>query len=280
MPFTKSSARYVDPAVGDPVRALENLICRSQLDSTPVVQRFVAEIVSLRDMANVSSLCFLMSGDRRPIGALCMMNSLVHDVQLPACVWSKSANKIVAGATPVGGERIIIIYDVCLTGDTIRAAADNLKAYNQIDTVAALVLFNESGHHFLNTKKLGFPVISIGLNETSSIVCASEFQKTLACVESAPHFSGRKLFLPSPLGSLTAGVAPLKEEPMSKPDDAFSRFTLVQLAVRCVPLIGATACGAIVITQPLSTPTALALLVIQTVLAFTGVGLWITMVNR
>lgn len=107
-----------------------------------VIDAFCRHINLFRDTDGITCLCFIEK-DVGPVGAIGMLASLVRELKLPACIyrsgyWSPHAK--LAGHRPIPTDRVVLVYDLLVSGDGIREAADDLKTCYGVTVVAAIVL--------------------------------------------------------------------------------------------------------------------------------------------
>lgn len=84
-----------------------------------------------------------------PVGAISMLSSLVAETGLPACIyretrWAKGV--AITADKPLSGDRILMVYDLIVTGAGIGAAADIVHEISGATTHAAVVLCGYGPH--------------------------------------------------------------------------------------------------------------------------------------
>lgn len=107
-----------------------------------VVRAFAQRLTLLKEEERISCLCFIEKAVG-PVGALGMLAALVHEVQMPACIYRAaycSRDAKLVGHLPSPTDRVALVYDLLVTGNGIREAAEDLKAAHDVDVAAAVVL--------------------------------------------------------------------------------------------------------------------------------------------
>jgi len=108
-----------------------------------VVSAFLRNIRELVRTESVTSLCFIEK-EVGPVGAISMLSNLVADLGLPASIYRAShwnSRSQVAAYQPKPTDRILLVYDLLVTGDGIAQAAKDLRSRYGVEPVAVVVLF-------------------------------------------------------------------------------------------------------------------------------------------
>jgi|GEM_PF-2851556 len=107
-----------------------------------VVNAFATKIDKLKTELGVSHLGFIAK-EMGPVGTVPMMSALVVASGLPACIYRENywvERTSLAGWRPSSASRVLMVYDVMVTGAGIGSAADVIKNVTGADVVAALIL--------------------------------------------------------------------------------------------------------------------------------------------
>jgi hypothetical protein len=270
--ITKTAYRYVESPISiagtDPVRALERLICEpaEAQNLSDITSRFAATLRVLQETKGVQALCFLLL-DKRPIGTLFMIPKLTEELKIPACVWSKSEQKIVIGQSPRRHDKVALVYDVCLTGSGLLQAAKHLTVELRAEVVGAVVFFNATRKSILVDKKVNFPILSLAIShETLSVAYASKLQEGGERSPATPAPA-------TPLAPDKEGIEMPKEVSMLRSiQSSTTSRVFLSLLGRSVPLFGATACVAFLFLKDVTFPVAVILLLGQGVLSLLGIA--------
>ena len=133
--------------------------------SAPIVAAYLRRIERLRKRHDVTALCFIEK-DVGPVGALAMLSELVRATGLPASVyrqthWSEQA--LITGYIPKNNERLLIVYDLVVTGSGIVQPAIAIEALTGAQCVGAVVVFGYGDRRTqleANGKKIDLEVVA------------------------------------------------------------------------------------------------------------------------
>jgi hypothetical protein len=108
-----------------------------------LISAFSRGIDKVRKATGATGLLFIEK-EAGPLGAVTMLSSLVQETGMPATVYRESrwAGPL-AGRTPDRGDRLIVVYDLIVTGAGILRAAEAVENAVGASCVGAVVL---SGH--------------------------------------------------------------------------------------------------------------------------------------
>lgn len=162
-------ARVGDIALSDTGRPLVPVFEQSISDpvfSSTVVRKFIERVVELRDQLQIDALCFIEK-EAGPIGLITAVSSLVVGSGLPATIyreglWSRHAQ--FSCYQPQRLDRILITYDLNVTGNGLKNVARRLQERFGCQVVGAVVLLGynkdrqviEFDSHHLNVSAFGW----------------------------------------------------------------------------------------------------------------------------
>jgi len=138
-------ARVGDIALSDTGRPLVPVFEQSIADpafSAQVISAFVQRIAELRTQIQIDALCFVEK-EAGPIGLITAISNLVIGTGLPATIyregyWSKRAQ--FTCYEPKTSDRMLIVYDLNVTGNGLRNVADRLYHRFGCQVSGAIVL--------------------------------------------------------------------------------------------------------------------------------------------
>ena len=136
-------------------------VSTSEFPLVPVIEETISDPMLCSDLANkyhslieefsreidIDKLCFVEKAVG-PIGALGLMSSLVERTKLPCCVYREryfADRGRISGSTLAGGDRVLLVYDLIVSGHGLRSVAENLRTHFDTTVNGAVVLFNFSG---------------------------------------------------------------------------------------------------------------------------------------
>jgi orotate phosphoribosyltransferase len=162
-----------------------------------VVDAFARCLVRLCDKEHISCLGFIekIAG---PVGALSMIPELVRELKLPACIYRADhwpTRATLAGYQLRPTDRIALVYDLIVTGDGIRQAAEDLKAKFGATVVAAVVLFGygEKRDKLDNVNGQTIPLEAIGwYNDFAAQIQKVQADKVVQTTNITTLSSGRR----------------------------------------------------------------------------------------
>jgi hypothetical protein len=110
---------------------------------TRIIDVYTRNIIELKETHGISYLCFVEK-PAGPVGALPLLASLVDRVGLPAFIYRENCwlpRAQLAGSIPSPDAKILIVYDLVVTGTGIRDTIQELRRLHGLRVAAALVLF-------------------------------------------------------------------------------------------------------------------------------------------
>jgi len=115
----------------------------------------------------IGALCFVEKAVG-PVGALGMISSLVSRLQIPAFVyrasyWSSRAK--LAGCVPSPKTKIVLVYDLFVTGEGIRQTAKDLYERFDLHVVVAVVLYSYDKSVIIDVDGRKIKIMAIGSND-------------------------------------------------------------------------------------------------------------------
>lgn len=168
-------------------RESEIPVSTSSFPLVPIIEQTIAEpnlCIGLSDAYasligefvqenSVDKLCFVEKSVG-PIGALGLMSTLVEKTGIPACVYREryfADRGKISGSDIIPNSRLLLIYDLIVSGQGLRGVARNLKDHFEAEAVGAVVLFNFSDRRHIDSA----PPL-----ETKSIAMYSEYRSDVS----------------------------------------------------------------------------------------------------